>query len=266
MSVTFVELASFKYSDSTHRSRAHDLPVEENRNAEGSRAVPDTDPNRRLFLAIKNHDVELVKNLVENGASVDATDGDFKETPLHRAAMNADVNIVRYLLDAGVPVDARSAPEDKTPLICALCSCLTSDEDATSENSEGPNDIAPLEERAPKPYAEIVKILVEAGASVYATSRYDSVLTCAARQKNLDIVRCVVEHSRDKSFVNTFYEWVRPDASALAAAVGAGNLDIVRYLVEAGADPLLRLDNNRYCTCTFAIHKAFQRKPNELHP
>ena len=60
---------------------------------------------------------EIVKLLINNGAYIDATAGEDKDTPLHDAVTNNHIDVVRFLLQRDdAPVDFKNAqgqlPED----------------------------------------------------------------------------------------------------------------------------------------------------------
>ncbi|KAI1172376.1 ankyrin repeat-containing domain protein [Nemania sp. FL0916] len=95
---------------------------------------------------------------------------------------------------------------------------------------------------------------MDTGASV------DSALIHAAGQKHLEIVRCLLEYVQDKkSVLNAYYRDVLLNVtSTLCSAVFRGHLNIVRYLVEAGADPLLRCSYNG--VSQLAIHRTFEAR------
>ncbi|KAH9895440.1 ankyrin [Xylariomycetidae sp. FL2044] len=105
-------------------------------------------------------------------------------------------------------------------------------------------------------HVEIVRLLVTAGAPVASTDRDGfTPLHRAAKKGSLDSVQYLLDHCEDrKSYVQACYQtprirvWPIPyrweQNSALSCAAGEGHLDVVRYLVEAGADPLQELQNN----------------------
>ncbi|KAI1113525.1 ankyrin repeat-containing domain protein [Nemania sp. NC0429] len=176
-------------------------------------------------------------------------------TPLHCAARRGDVKIVQYLLEAGAPVDARSQ-SNETPLHSAL-SALSSLLDALQADKNFDASGHGVNRATTSDYVSIVKLLVDAKASVDSASPRHSILYYAVR--DFDLVRYLVEHSFNKEkFLNTLHQddQTSDQLSALWGAMQWCELRVVRYLVEKGANPLL--------TCTIngvsktAIHAAFE--------
>jgi ankyrin repeat protein len=113
--------------------------------------------------AAKAGDVAKVRQLLANGAKVDAREED-GWTPLHWAAFEGQADVVRVLLAAGAKVDARSE-SGKTPLHRA----------------------------AWRGHADVVKVLLAAGAKVDARHKYGlTPLHEAALGGHADVVRILV--------------------------------------------------------------------------
>ncbi|KAI1339249.1 ankyrin repeat-containing domain protein [Xylariaceae sp. FL0016] len=118
-----------------------------------------------------------------------------------------------------------------------------------------------------KGHTVMVRYLVNIGVPVDHANR-DGIkpLHRAARRGDLEIVQCLIEHCENahkNDYLNSCYmipritvwpfpyQWVF--MSALAAAATEGHLEVVRYLVEQGADPLLKLQSNG-----LAVHCALR--------
>ena len=63
--------------------------------------------NNKFIAAAKNGDIKNVRELLANGADVDAKDKD-GETALHWAACSGKVDIATFLIENGADVDAKS--------------------------------------------------------------------------------------------------------------------------------------------------------------
>lgn len=72
------------------------------------------DKHEAWFDAVKSGDIEVLKQALESGSSVNAVD-ELKNTALHYAAKQADLNVMRLLIENGADLNA---PNDKlsTPL------------------------------------------------------------------------------------------------------------------------------------------------------
>ncbi|MFW9908924.1 MAG: ankyrin repeat domain-containing protein [Candidatus Thorarchaeota archaeon] len=57
------------------------------------------DIDRKLLDAVKNGDLDAVKQALEQGADINIKEEDFGDSPLHIACSNGDVAIAEYLLD-----------------------------------------------------------------------------------------------------------------------------------------------------------------------
>ncbi|KAI1302731.1 hypothetical protein F5Y03DRAFT_360839 [Xylaria venustula] len=267
-----IEAKPSKSLESTHEPGLESLI--KNGDTEGVRALL-TDATRLtadlksgLEMAIAQCKPDIVEILINVGASVHP-DGSY--SPLENAAIFGNGKIVRHLLDAGAPIDARDN-FGYTPLLKTLDYLLKMELRLKDTESEGSLDFTPIEEEIRR-YTEVIKILIDSGASVdyisispaESAECAESVLTLAARLKNIDILRYIVERVDDKKkFVNTSFQR-RPwdEYSALSAAVEARQVNTVRYLIEVGADPLLHVGDP--WLCQLVIHRAIGIEPgNDL--
>lgn len=111
---------------------------------------------------------------------------------------------------------------------------------------------------------DVAKILLEHGADMKHISRDDrrTVLTCACFEQNIDIVKMLLEKGADPNdFVNKY-------DGPLYYAVNKDNLEIVRLLLQHGANPSLYRDGT-HTLYEFAksnemrsILRNFQQKRN----
>jgi ankyrin repeat protein len=153
--------------------------------------------------AAKKKDSATVKELLRNGADVNAAQGDGM-TALHWAAANGDAALTRMLLSAGANIRATTRLGGITPLLMA------------SEAG----------------HAEVVATLLAAGAGANSsTATGATALMLAARSGNTDTVTRLVENGADinakeKGFGQT----------ALMVAAGLDRADVVKLLMSRGAD------------------------------
>jgi ankyrin repeat protein len=155
-----------------------------------------------LVSAVEDHDLEVVRALLAEGAEVGAAKAD-GSTALHAAAVNDDLAAADMLLAAGA--DARAATR---------------------------YGVTPLALAAMNGSAAMIERLLDAGADSNETSRDgQTVLQSAARNGNVDALTLLLERGAD---VNA-NEPVRSQ-TALMWAAGKGNAEAVAVLVAAGAE------------------------------
>jgi ankyrin repeat protein len=152
---------------------------------------------------------ELVARLLELGAEVNETTGQFGWTPLSNAAERGHAEIARMLLAAGADPEHQDFM-DKTPLAQAV--------------QEG--------------HAEVVRVMLEAGASLNSGDD-DSLLSSAVWQGHGKIVDLLLDHGVDPNEQ-------RPNSPpALFWAVAFGKTSLAARLLAAGADPNARMPKGR---------------------
>jgi ankyrin repeat protein len=190
---------------------------------------------RRILCAVLVGDGQLVRRTLEEGVKADADDCGL--TPLHAAALAGDVAMVDVLLSAGAAVDAQDS-EGVTPLILAARSGKSSIVAKLLE--QGANTSArmhcmylddALTAAARGGHEAVVRVLVAGGAAIDASDKNGSALTAAAGQGHEAIVTYLLEHGSAVRGVG-----------ALCAAASSGSINVVRQLLEAGADPNERIE------------------------
>ena len=158
--------------------------------------------------------------LLEAGANVNAANS-FGETALHKASARGSLEIVRYLLESGADVDARDK-DGETALYFASARgglgnirCLC--EAGASVDVVGESGKTPLHLVVERVSAEFVRYLVELGADVNAPIAGEP-----AKSGTI--------------YFSGFPEYGEPGETALHIAAKKGEAEIVRILLEAGAD------------------------------
>ncbi|MFP3030404.1 MAG: ankyrin repeat domain-containing protein, partial [Wolbachia sp.] len=114
----------------------------------------DKNGNTLLYSAAEIGDLNLVKLLLDNGANIEAKNGEYQATPLHGAVENYRIDVVKLLLNRGANVNA----EDK-------------------------DNWTPLHYGADTNSLDIVKVLVDAHANLGAKGNYGKTPLDIAKDK-----------------------------------------------------------------------------------
>ncbi|MBF0531775.1 MAG: ankyrin repeat domain-containing protein [Candidatus Omnitrophica bacterium] len=151
-----------------------------------------------LTIAVIKGNADVVRTLFDKGAGVNVNDSSWQAL-LDVAALNGYVDVVRILLEKGAKVNGKVSSEgDRTALLAA------------AENG----------------HLEVVRALVEAGADVNARRTAKKSMTFTYNSG-----------SGSSSSTLTGGDAVSAEGhSALSYAITIKNVDMVRYLVEKGAD------------------------------
>ncbi|KAK5656741.1 hypothetical protein OQA88_4289 [Cercophora sp. LCS_1] len=172
-----------------------------------------------LLAAARHGYPEVVKLLLENGATIEFRDMDQELTALHWAARNGHYEVAKILVSYGADVTAMvTKHHGETPLSLAM--------------GNGHSDIAAL--------------LVENGASAAPKTLSDSEdqrglrpLEQAVADRDVDGVRDLVDKGEDVNFVNSWGETLLMIAAAITRPI------IVDLLLELGADCEIRNRHGR---------------------
>ena len=119
--------------------------------------------NRALLAAVMMRDITQVRDLLKQGADVNARDNEHEETPLILAAKFAGADMMRLLLEAGAEVDAQDGWA-RTALFYASVSSegfgvlLRAGADVQAKDEEG-NTILMRRVSESAPLAEVEELL-----------------------------------------------------------------------------------------------------------
>ena len=160
----------------------------------------------RLIAAAGQGDIETVRQLLAQGASVHARDENGK-TALIAAAYRNDLVIADALIQAGADVNAQDQTKQSAYLI------------ATSEG-----------------YLELLKRTLQAGADVHSTDTYNGTgLIRAAERGHVEIIQELLKTGIKIDHVNRL-GWTALLEAIILGNGGTRHTEVVRLLVEAGAD------------------------------
>jgi ankyrin repeat protein len=172
-----------------------------------------------LIEAVMYQDMETVRSLVQNGVDVDYQDAQNDTTALMLACNYGLTEIAAYLVNAGANVNIRNK-QGYTALIAA------------AGRSE-----------------DLVKMLIDHGADVHAktaegtTAFTASILGALSGRVSTHVAEILLEAGADVDESATSGK--TQGYTCLMMAVENGRDDLVRFLIDNGADPNLRAKDGR---------------------
>lgn len=183
-----------------------------------------------LPVAAEEGDLEIVKMLLEHGAEIDAINSEDR-TALQKASIKGHKAVVAYLLDHGG--DVRHADRDGVTSVhlavqygfMEIAQLLI---DSGADLHCRSNGWAPIHLCHDDP--EMMQCLLKNGADVNDTGKQGyTALYIAALNNHPEVVKVLLSYNPD-------LEITHKNRSALTAATERGNTEVVRLLLEAGAN------------------------------
>ncbi|WP_264329360.1 ankyrin repeat domain-containing protein [Wolbachia endosymbiont (group A) of Andrena hattorfiana] len=188
-----------------------------------------------LHLAAGNGKLDIVKYLINKGASIDSRDC-FYQTPLYWAAKSGELDMVKYLVNKGASVDIEDS-YGRTALYWAvenenfyIAEYLIKEKgiDVSARYSNGKTM---LHEAIRFAKLDAVRYLIGKGIDIDIKDGYGGApLHWAAIRGKIDMVRYFIEQGADVNAKDN------DDLTSLHWAVLYANLKVVRCLVEDGSD------------------------------
>jgi len=162
----------------------------------------------RLHDAARAGDVPAIGRLLAEGLAIDAQDSDGR-TPVMVSTLAHRTDAVRALVDAGADVDIRDNRLDNVFLYAGAEGLL-----------------------------DILRIANDAGADPALTNRFGGIAVIPASERgHVEVVRYLLEESDvDVDHVNRL-GWTALLEAIILSDGGPAHQEIVRMLLEAGADP-----------------------------
>ncbi|KAJ5842111.1 hypothetical protein N7534_011941 [Penicillium rubens] len=208
-----------------------------------------------LTIAARVGCTSICKTLVEKGADLNQqVEGQDYGSALHAAAHRGHTETVKYLVEAGADVNMTvENGEHGNALIAALASEKVDtakfliqkagadvNKTHTLEEEEEDEDLDPVVILTPIALAakikgtELLKILVDAGANVNVPEQSGNPISAAIKSRNFEGAKYLIQKA--KADVNLPISEGSFRTLLERASTDSRNLDIVKWLVEAGAE------------------------------
>ncbi|KAF8166996.1 ankyrin repeat-containing domain protein [Mycena galopus ATCC 62051] len=188
-----------------------------------------------LLAACTTGKLEIVRILLEYGADMYA-ERRYHGNALQAASYNGHAAIVRLLLQHGADVNPQGI-EWGTALVAA---CIVGNtqiaqlllEHGADVNAKSRYDGRPLQAASCRGHTEILRLLIEYGVDANEpVGPEGTLLKYAASRRDTEFVRFLLAHGAEVNVQDRSYH-----GNAIHAASCGGEIDIVRLLLECGAD------------------------------
>ncbi|WP_168464685.1 ankyrin repeat domain-containing protein [Wolbachia endosymbiont of Ctenocephalides felis wCfeT] len=198
--------------------------------------------NSPLHEAVEYRCQEMVKFLLENGASINAKAGVSEETPLCLATQVGDLQIIELLIKEKADIDATNGYGSTSLHKAVLCEninivrlLIENGADVNFQNKDGDT---PLHNAANKGNIGIAELLIENGANTnIKNAQGDTPLHEATWLPRVDIIKLLVAKGAKIDITNNIRQ------TPLHIAAHRGYEEAILALIELGSDSWIR-DNN----------------------
>ena len=216
-----------------------------------------------LIIATVTGNLTAVKKLVEGGAGVDWVESGC-HTPLMAALNFEETEIAKFLIEHGANINAKSA-RGETPLILATYMQNNEIAKLLIKNGADINQTTKKGESAPlialvSGNEELIKLFEEKGADIAklinaGSQNFENPLEKAIESETIPFIKKLLKTKVSLNKTNRF------GSSPLSLAVRGGNYEIVKLLIDSGADVNYRIEN--YSSKT-ALSEAIERGHEEI--
>jgi len=190
-----------------------------------------------LMYAARAGQLEVARTLITAGAAVTAKDGSGK-TALHYAAEGGHAGMIDLLIKYNANVETKTKG-GTSPLMEAAgeghAGAITALLKAGADPNRFSGGMTALFYAASSGHVATVQALLDAGADPKAGDKMFSPLQAASSEGHKDVVSLLLKHG--KGGMKGAKKATETDGTALANAALMGQVDIVRTLLESGADP-----------------------------
>ncbi len=221
-------------------------------------SVKDVEGMTALLYAIKSGNIEITKYIYDKGGKNDLSDEQNAARALSIAAGISQPEMIKFLLQTGISANSRfknnanaltMAAMRNNPEVVRLLL-----EAGADPNIKGSQTVSPLTWASTYGYTEIVKLLLAAKAKVNPDD-WSPPLFTAAQNGHIETVAVLL-----KAGANIDAQGYG-GRTALMDAAGRGNVQVVKFLIENGADVSLK-DRYKEVTALSLAMKSAEAFPN----
>lgn len=204
---------------------------------------------KKLFDAIENDEIELLKAGIEEGANVNAADED-GDTPLSLACEYDFIDFVQILEEHGADLNKPNG-DDQTPLEIAVWNDREGIAEYLIDKQSKSLDPTLMHKVAAKGQLSLGRLLLEKGVPVDGVADDSGRLPIhwAAQEGHLDFCNWLAEQGAD---IDVEEEDGR---TPFVYAVSEGHLAVVKYLISKGVDIDHACDGGTALTLAFAFNQ-----------
>jgi len=204
-----------------------------------------------LHLACMNQSANMVSKLLQAGANPNTTKWT-GESPLMTCANTGTLDAVRDLLDNGADVNAAEITQTQTALMWAAAEKHSDIVALLIERGANINAVSKLIPEAEPFHVETPGSMGMNFAHTLRFKEYTGGFTAllfAAQQGDIESMRILLDAGADIDFAT------KEEGSALVIATAAGHEELANYLLERGADPNIK-DAYGHTPLHFAVHRG----------
>ncbi|WP_297204457.1 ankyrin repeat domain-containing protein [uncultured Brachyspira sp.] len=198
--------------------------------------IKNKDGKNMIMIACENGNEEMFNLLLENNADINEKSS-WGASALIYASEKGNINIMQYLIDNGIDVNGKADDNGDTPLLWAVTGQNPYEasklliENGADVNATNNSGVAPATILAGS-VPKVVKLLKDNGADLDTKfADDDPPIAIAASVGNLEIVKALVENGADVNYYPNDMNY-----TAIYHAIDQGSYEVAEYLFKNGVD------------------------------
>ena len=203
--------------------------------------IKNKDGKNMIIIACEKGNEEMFNLLIENNADINEKSS-WGASALIYASEKGNINIMQYLIDNGIDVNGKADDNGDTPLLWAVTGKNPYEasklliENGADVNATNDGGVAPATILAGS-VPKVVKLLKDNGADLDTKfANGDPPIAIAASVGNLEIVKALVENGADVNYYPNDMNY-----TAIYHAIDQGSYEVAEYLFKNGVDLNIKL-------------------------